>query len=121
MPGVGYLENPGPNSFQSGVGLISGWVCDAEAVEITIEQADGTVLRQAAAYGTERPDTETLPSGEPLCGDTENGFGLLFNWNRLEDGDHTVIALVDGEELGRATVQVTTLGAEFVRGLEGPL
>ena len=24
---AGYLENPGPNSFQSGIGVISGWVC----------------------------------------------------------------------------------------------
>lgn len=119
VPGFGYLENPGPNSFQSGVGVISGWVCETEAVEIAIEQADGTVLTQAAAYGTERPDTETLPSGEPLCGDTDNGFGALFNWNRLADGEHTVVALVDGEELGRATVTVTTLGGEFVRGLAG--
>ena len=27
--------------------------------------------------------------------------------------------IVDGEELGRATVRVTTLGAEFVRDVEG--
>ena len=26
--GVGYLENPGPNSFQSGIGVLSGWVCE---------------------------------------------------------------------------------------------
>ena len=112
-PGVGYLENPGANSFQSGVGVLSGWVCEAEAVEVEIVQADGTVLRQAAAYGTERLDTDDI------CGDSDNGFGLLFNWNRLGDGDHTVIALVDDEELGRATVQVTTLGEESARGLVG--
>jgi len=118
-PGVGYLEVPGGNSFQSGIGVISGWVCEAEAVEIEITQADGTVVTQAAAYGTERRDTRVTPEGAELCGDTDNGFGLLFNWNRLEDGEHTVVALVDGEELGRATVTVTTLGEEFVRGLVG--
>ena len=105
---AGYLENPGPNSFQSGVGLISGWVCEAEEVLIEI---NGTP--QPAAYGTERPDTAKI------CGDTDNGFGLLFNWNELGDGEHTVVALVDGVELGRAAVTVTTLGEPFVRGLTG--
>ena len=27
----GYLENPGDDSFQSGIGVISGWVCEADA------------------------------------------------------------------------------------------
>ena len=54
-----------------------------------------------------------------MCGDTDNGFGVLFNWNRLGDGEHTVIALGDGVELGRAVVTVTTLGQEFLRGAEG--
>ena len=106
---TGYLENPGPNSFQSGIGVISGWVCDADTVELAI----GTAGRQPAAYGTERLDTAEV------CGDTDNGFGLLFNWNLLGDGEHTVEAFVDGVELGRATVRVTTLGVEFLRGAEG--
>ena len=111
--GVGVLENPGPNSFQSGVGVLSGWVCEAETVELMIERASGETEQYVAAYGTERLDTEAI------CGDTDNGFGLLFNWNRLGDGEHDVVAFVDGEELGRATVQVTTLGEEFLRGVEG--
>ena len=110
---VGYLENPGPESFQSGVGVISGWVCEAAVVEVEVETESGVILHQVAAYGTERLDTE------PICGDTDNGFGLLFNWNRLEDGEHRVVATVDGVELGRATFTVTTLGAEFVRDVAG--
>ena len=110
---VGYLENPGPNSFQSGIGVLSGWVCEAEAVEIEIGTESGETERLVAGYGTERADTEEM------CGDTDNGFGLLFNWNRLRDGEHTVIAYVDNVELGRATVRVTTLGYEFLRGAEG--
>ena len=107
-PGVGYLENPGPNSFQSGIGVLSGWVCEGEEVVIELNGAP-----QPAAYGTERLDTEEA------CGDTANGFGLLFNWNLLGEGEHEVVAYVDGEELGRATVRVTTLGEEFLRGAEG--
>ena len=106
---TGFLENPGHNSFQSGVRVLSGWVCDADTVELAI----GTAGRQVAAYGTERLDTAGV------CGDTDNGFGLLFNWNLLGEGEHEVVAYVDGVELGRATVRVTTLGAEFLRGVEG--
>ena len=73
----------------------------------------GDAGRQLAAYGTERADTLDA------CGDTDNGFGLLFNWNLLGEGEHEVVAWVDGEELGRATVRVTTLGVEFLRGVEG--
>ncbi len=120
---VGYLENPGPNSFQSGIGVISGWVCEAEAVEIEIETERGETERHEAAYGTARGDTAVRPDGTPLCGDTDNGFGLLFNWNLLKDGVHTVRALVDGEALGWATVRVTTVGEgaeeEFLRDVEG--
>ena len=105
---VGYLENPGPNSFQSGIGVISGWVCEGDTVLIALNG-----VPQPAAYGTERRDTESA------CGDTDNGFGLLFNWNLLGDGEHAVVAYVDDVELGRATVRVTTLGEEFVRGVEG--
>ena len=106
---TGYLENPGHNSFQSGIGVLSGWVCAAETVEIVI----GDLAPQEAGYGTERLDTHDA------CGDTNNGFGLLFNWNLLDDGEHAVVAYVDDMELGRATVRVTTLGEEFLRGVEG--
>ena len=115
--GVGYLENPGGHSFQSGIGVLSGWVCEAETVEIEITTEGGEVGRHVTAYGTERMDTLGA------CGDTDNGFGLLFNWNLLGEGEHEVVAFVDGEELGRATVRVTTVGegteAEFLRGVEG--
>ena len=111
---AGYLENPGANSFQSGIGVLSGWVCDAEIVEIEINGQT-----HPAAYGTERLDTAGRKDGTVICGDVDNGFGLLFNWNRLGAGEHTVVALVDGVELGRALVTVTTLGAEFLRDAEG--
>ena len=108
-PGVGYLENPRPNSFQSGIGLISGWACEADAVEIVFNAGPP----QEAGYGTARADTVLA------CGDADNGFGLLFNWNLLGDGEHEVVALVDGAELGRAVVRVTTLGEETVEEAEG--
>ncbi len=110
---IGYLENPTFRSFQSGLGVISGWVCEAEGVTVEIEQADGTIVELTAAYGTERADTADV------CGASDTGFGVLVNWNLLGDGDHSVVVLVDGIELDRAPVTVTTLGAEFVKGLAG--
>ncbi len=109
----GRLENPGPYALQSGIGALWGWVCEAERVEIEIETEQGEFAWHTAAYGLERGDTLDT------CGDTENGFVMLLNWNLLGDGQHTVTALVDGVELGRTTVTVTTLGQEFVEGAVG--
>ena len=105
----GSLENPQPGSFQSGVGVISGFVCDATRIEIAFN--GGTPFE--AAYGTSRGDTQSL------CGDTNNGFSLLFNWNLLGNGVHTVRALADGVEFANVTITVTTLGEEFATGLSG--
>ena len=107
---VGFVDNPQPDSAQSGIGVLSGWVCEAETVEVEL---DGVL--QQAAYGTERTDTESH------CGDTDNGFGLLYNWNRLGDGPHTVRVVVDGIEFATLPVTVTTLGLddEFPTGLTG--
>lgn len=108
----GFLENPQDESFSSGVSIISGWVCDANHVVIEI---DGTATLKAG-YGTERPDTV-----DACNNDGNNGFGLLFNWNQLLGGKHTVRALADGVEFGRATVTVNTLGKEFFTGLNRTL
>ena len=106
----GVLDTPGPSSVQSGIGLIAGWVCEADSV--TIEIDDLPPLE--AAYGTTRADTQDV------CGDDNNGFGLTFNWNLLGEGLHRVRVLVDGEELSRVAFTVVTLGlGEFPQGLVG--
>ena len=107
---VGFVDNPQPASAQSGIGVLSGWVCEAETVEVEL---NGEL--QEAAYGTERTDTHRD------CGDTNNGFGLLYNWNKLGDGAHTVRVLVDGIVFATLPVTVTTLGLdeEFPTGLTG--
>ncbi len=106
---IGTLENPAPDSFQSGFGLVSGWVCGAEKVEIEI---DGTDIFEAS-YGTDRMDTAEI------CDDSNTGFGLRLNWNEFGDGEHTLRALADGEEFGRATFTVTTLGETLLTGASG--
>ena len=105
----GVLENPQRGSFQSGIGVISGWVCEAGQIEIVVD--DGEPL--LAAYGTTREDTR------PVCGDADNGFGLLFNWNLFGDGTHTLRAFADGVEFGHVQFTVTTFGTSFLRGISG--
>ena len=108
------LDNPSPGSFQSGLGAITGWVCEAEEITIEFEHGvTGAVSTFTAGYGTSRADTMAA------CGDADNGFSLLFNWNLLGNGLHTVRALADGEEFANVTVTVSTLGGEFVEGLYG--
>ena len=108
------LGNPASGSHQSGVGVISGWACEADTVEIAIVSAQEREVRLEAAYGTERVDTRGV------CGDVDNGFGVLFNWNLLGAGVHEVALWLDGAAVARSTIRVTTLGAEpFVRGLRG--
>ena len=109
------LENPANGSYQSGIALISGWVCDADAVEFTIDNA-GELFTIPVAYGTSRGDT----SG--VCGDSDNGFGYTINMGDLEPGEHEVVAYADGVEFGRSTFTTTQLSTgSFNRGLSSEL
>lgn len=103
----GNLENPAPDGSESGIGLISGWHCGASRIEVGF---DGGPLTKAA-YGTSRGDTASV------CGDTDNGFGLLYNYNLLGPGTHTARAYADGVLFATRTFTVTTLGGEFIPGL----
>ena len=49
----GVLEVPPEGSAQSGIGLVSGWVCEAQQVQV---EFDGAAMLEAA-YGTSREDT----------------------------------------------------------------
>ncbi len=55
---------------------------------------------------------------QAVCGDRNNGFGLTFNWNSLDDGVHHVQAFADGVEFASVNFAVTTLGADFLTGLD---
>jgi hypothetical protein len=103
------LENPAPGSAQSGIGIVSGWKCSAGTITVTFD--DGVPFQ--AAYGTAREDTRSV------CGDADNGFGLLFNWNILGTGSHSVKVFDGGVQFGGAIVTVTTFGTEFLTGQSG--
>ena len=103
------LENPTPGAIKSGVGLVSGWICDVDELEISFDGGS----RLFVPYGSERADTQGV------CGDTDNGFGLLINYNNLGDGPHTATLYADGMVATQVDFNVQTLGTTFLRGVTG--
>ena len=85
----GSLENPVAGSTESGIGVISGWHCTASNITVTI---DGASLGKAGS-GTGRGDTASI------CGRSDTGYSLLFNYNELTPGSHNISAYADGQLL----------------------
>ena len=108
------LENPSGGLFYSGVGVISGWKCEANG-ELTVRFNGGEQV--PLVYGSERPDVRDAGA----CASADVGFVAIWNWARLGDGNHTAVAYDDGVEFARSTFQVATLveGEDFVRGISG--
>ncbi|MBK7473572.1 MAG: hypothetical protein KAX84_06410 [Burkholderiales bacterium] len=109
----GVLEMPAPsvdpaNSLvrpESGIAAIGGWHCTAARVQVSIDN-------QApidAPIGSVRNDTASVCGGK-----TNTGFSLLFNYNNLPEGRHTISALADGAEFSRTEFYTTSLGVEFL-------
>ena len=104
----GRLENPSEGGDYAGIQLFSGWVCDADVLELLI----GGAQYLSVPYGGDRLDTQTV------CGDRNNGFGLLFNMANLGSGEHTVTLFADGQKIDESTFNVTRLSTgEFAEGL----
>jgi hypothetical protein len=103
------LENPQPGSFQSGIGLISGWSCEGSTITVAIDGA----AQRAVPYGSSRGDT----AGICGAGTTNTGFGLLFNYNGLGTGNHTAQIFVNEQPRGNPTTfTVTAPAGEFLSG-----
>ena len=109
-PSRGALENPRPGSAKSGVGVISGWVCEADTVVVDI---DAGRFRFPVVYGTGRGDTQAV------CGDTHNGFVTLVNWNLVGAGSLRIRVLADGVEIATTSFTVATFGQEWLQGASG--
>lgn len=106
------LDIPSEGDKLSGIGLISGWKCEAEG-DITIEFFTDGVSRGdplPTTYGAPRGDTSAA------CGndDGNNGFYALYNWAILGDGEHTAVASDNSGEFARNTFTVATTGEEFL-------
>ncbi len=102
-------ESPSAGSYESGIGIIRGWACNASTIEVEIDGGE----RMKAAYGTQREDTGSV------CGRTDTGYGLTYNWNRLGDGEHTLRVYADGVEFSRVNFHVTTFGTAYLQGISG--
>ena len=105
------LEVPTPHTTLSGIGVISGWKCDAG--ELTVRFNGGAPL--PLVYGSER--TDVLREG--ACDHAEVGFVSIMNWGELGDGQHTAVVYDDGTEFDRSTFHVVTTGEAFLVGAAG--
>ena len=101
----GHIDGPADGSVVSGIGLFYGWVCEAEQVTLVIDDRPAKV----AAYGTERGDTANQ------CGDTNNGFSLLWSYNLFGAGEHTVTAYADGQPFDSVTFTVVPLDDGYLK------
>lgn len=86
VSGIGVLGTPTEGSTISGIGVISGYHCTSEDIDIYI---DGISLGKAGA-GT------TLLGTQGVCGRTNTGYSLLYNFNNLQPGQHVVEAYANG-------------------------
>lgn len=107
---AGSLENPQPSAIESGIGVVSGWNCQATTITIQVDNGPQIV----APYGSDRADTATVCGGR-----TKTGFSYLLNYNTLSTGSHTINAYADGVMFGTATFNAVSLGSEFLSGKVG--
>ena len=98
----GYLENPQPNATESGIGVISGWHCTAQNITVLI---DGNSLGKAGS-GTSRRDVAGI------CGRSDAGFSLLFNYHILSPGPHTIRVYADDNVLTERQLKSTKSATE---------
>lgn len=101
------LENPAANSTESGIGIISGFHCSSKNISFKLNGQD----IGKAGTGTDRGDTQGL------CGRSDTGFSLLFNFNLLEPGKHNLSMFADGQLLEtRSFISTRSAGQEFAQG-----
>ena len=107
------LESPGNGATVSGIGVISGWKCEAEG-DITVSFNGGDPI--PLVYGSERGDTGVTA----VCDDDGlNGFVAIWNWGLMADGEYTAVAYDDGVPFARSTFTVVNFGQSFVTGAVG--
>ncbi len=105
------LDSPADGATMSGIGVISGWKCEAVG-DITVRFDGGDHI--PLLYGSSRGDT----SG--ACNDDgRNGFVAIWNWGLMADGEHIAVVYDNGVEFGRSTFSVVNFGESFVTGAAG--
>ena len=102
---------PALHRIVSGIGVISGWKC--EAGELTTRFNGGAPI--LLLYGAQRPDV--LAAG--ACAHDRVGFLTIMNWEELGDGEHTAVVYDDGVAFARSRFHVVTTGEAFLAHREG--
>lgn len=102
-----FAETPTEGSIQSGIGVVRGWACDASKVEIQFNEEP----RRPVAYGTSRTDTNAI------CGDDNNGYGMVLAWGLLGHGTHRMQTFIDNIQVADVEFSVDGLSDPFVKGL----
>lgn len=103
-----FAEVPEQGSVQSGIGIIRGWACEAQRVDIQFDE----LPRMQLPYGMVRTDTR------PVCGDSNNGYGLVYAWGLLGQGQHTMRTYIDGNLVDTVDFEVGGLENAFITGAE---
>ena len=115
------LDIPGHGATLSGIGVISGWKCQATEITVEFLNAAGQriVINEGRTsnpvpvlYGSERPDI--LKEG--ACDSADVGFVAIWNWGELGDGTYTAIAYDNDVKFAENTFSVTTFGTNFLPG-----
>ena len=113
------LGIPSSGFTYSGVGVISGWKCEANGPLTAHIYDEDMVLAWdpiPLVYGTERTDVRDVGA----CASAAVGFVAIWNWGNLgSEGTYTAVASDNGVEFARSTFTVTTLGEAFVEGARG--
>ena len=102
------LEIPTPHTTVSGIGMISGWKCEAGVLTVRFDGGAPLPL----LHGAERADV--LNAG--ACDHATVGFLSIMNWGNLDDGEHTAVVYDDGVEFGRSVFTVRRFRDAFVKG-----
>ena len=103
------IEVPARGSTVSGIGILSGWKCEAGTLTVRFNGEESLEI----LYGSSRGDTLDV------CGDADNGYVLLVNYNLLGEGQHTAVVYDDEVEFDRVEFTVVTPGVEFLEGVSG--
>ena len=103
------LGVPADGAVVSGIGVISGWKCEAKG-PLTVRFNGGDSI--PLVYGSQRPDVLEVGA----CNHDRAGFVAIWNWGVMGDGEHEAVAYDNGVEFGRSTFTVGSTGEEFLRG-----
>ena len=119
------LDIPGHGTTLSGIGVISGWKCQATGaitVELLNDAGEQIVINEGRTsnpvpmlYGSERPDIRANGACPENTHDNV-GFVAIWNWGELGDGTYTAVASDNGVPFDENTFTVTTPGTNFLTG-----